>query len=59
MTRPDQRAPTVRRPSREARMKRIFDGVVASYIRDISGTRNPITSHNDRTVDEAVRAAAA
>jgi hypothetical protein len=40
MTRPDQRAPTVRRPSREARMKRIFDGVVASYIRDISGTRS-------------------
>ena len=40
MTRPDQRAPTVRRRAKEARMKRIFDGVVASYIRDISGTRS-------------------
>jgi hypothetical protein len=25
------------RPLREARMQRIFEGVVASYIRDISG----------------------
>ena len=36
MTRPDKRAPAARRRSKEARMKRVFDGVVASYIRDIS-----------------------
>jgi hypothetical protein len=36
MTRPDQRATAVRRPLWEARLQRIFDGVVASYIRDIS-----------------------
>ncbi len=36
MTRSDQRASAVRRRSKEARMKRVFNGVVASYIRDIS-----------------------
>ena len=35
MTNPDHRPPIS--PARSARMRRAFDGIVASYIRDISG----------------------
>ena len=35
MTNLDQRPPLS--PARRARMRRAFDGIVASYIRDISG----------------------